>query len=151
MKRFLYSVLLFLFVFNCISQVKPDAELLLAHQTYEEKFEQKRKVEYLFKNKNAFVKYNPVSLFFGGALYLYQSTISKQIGAACPYEYHCSHFSKVCIRKYGLIKGILLTSDRLTRCTRLAVIDINENVDIRKRTSKIIDDPDEYSFKAHKH
>jgi putative component of membrane protein insertase Oxa1/YidC/SpoIIIJ protein YidD len=144
-----FAILLTGFTSN--AQQNTDLDLIAAHIKLEPKYEQKRKVEYLFKNKNAFVKYNPVSLFFGGALYIYQSTVSKQIGAQCPYEYNCSNFSRICIRKYGLVKGIFLTSDRLTRCTRLAAIDINENIDIRRSTGRIIDNPDDYSFKDHTH
>ena len=87
---------------SLFSQLKTDEELLLQHANYAANFEQKRKVEYLFKNKNAFVKYNPVSLLFGGALYFYQSAVSKQLGTQCPYEVNCSNFSRICIRKHGL-------------------------------------------------
>jgi uncharacterized protein len=109
-----------------------------------DQFTQKRKVSYLFEGRNAFVKYNPVSLVFGGLMMLYQKTISVQIGAACPYEVSCSNFSKACIRKYGLLKGIPLTADRLTRCTRLASIDMAAGVDYSNRRGKIFDDPDDY-------
>lgn len=144
--------LFFLFItlsFSFFSQVKSDFEFLKSHKNYVKKYEEKRKVEYLFKGRNAFVKYNPVSLFFGGALFVYQSTISKQIGASCPYEYNCSNFSRLCIRKYGLFKGICLTADRLTRCTRMAAIDIDPYVDIRHKTNKIIDSPEFYSHQHH--
>lgn len=134
---------------SLFSQLKTDEELLLQHANYAANFEQKRKVEYLFKNKNAFVKYNPVSLLFGGALYFYQSAVSKQLGTQCPYEVNCSNFSRICIRKHGLLKGIFLTADRLTRCTRLAAMDINKNTDLRRKTNKLIDNPDDYSFKTH--
>jgi len=151
MIKHIICLLLILIMSRGMCQSVNDFKLLEGHSNYEAKFEQKRKVEYLFKNKNAFVKYNPVSLFFGGFLFLYQSTISKQIGAQCPYEVNCSNFCKICIQKYGLVKGVFLTSDRLTRCTRLAAIDINEKVDIRRATDKIIDSPDDYSFKDHGH
>jgi putative component of membrane protein insertase Oxa1/YidC/SpoIIIJ protein YidD len=143
---FLLLAILFCLVLRC---QQSDMELIAAHVNHEHKYEYKRKVEYLFKNRNIFVKYNPVSLIFGGALYLYQSGLSKQISAQCPYEVNCSNFSRVCIRKYGLVKGILLTSDRLTRCTRLAAIDINEYTDFTRDSHRIIDNPEDYSFKDH--
>jgi putative component of membrane protein insertase Oxa1/YidC/SpoIIIJ protein YidD len=110
-------------------------------------FEYKRKVEYLFKEKNWVVKYNPVSLFFGGLMLLYQSTVSVQIGANCPYEVSCSSFSKRSINEYGIFKGIALTADRLTRCTRLAAIDLDEDTDWSIKTHRIIDDPKNYTLK----
>ncbi len=132
---------------SLFSQTKSDNDLIFEKNTNVAAFENKRQVSYLFAGKNAFIKYNPVSLVFGGLLYVYQKTISVQIGAACPYEVNCSNFSKQCIQKYGIFKGIPLTADRLTRCTKLAGIDMIEGVDINSRTHKIYDHPNDYTFK----
>ncbi|MBL7909844.1 MAG: membrane protein insertion efficiency factor YidD [Bacteroidia bacterium] len=129
------------------SQTKTDNDLIFEKTTFVSSFETKRQVTYLFAGKNAFVKYNPVSLVFGGLMYAYQKTISVQIGAACPYEVNCSNFSKQCIQKYGVLKGIPLTADRLTRCTKLAGIDMIEGVDFNSRTHKIYDHPNDYKAK----
>lgn len=126
---------------------KSDKDLLSASNFSKPEFEYKRKVEYLFKGKSWFVKYNPVSLFFGGSMLLYQSTVSVQIGANCPYEVSCSAFSKSCINTYGIFKGIALTADRLTRCTRLAAIDLDDATSWSSKTHKIIDDPKDYKLK----
>jgi putative component of membrane protein insertase Oxa1/YidC/SpoIIIJ protein YidD len=83
----------------------------------------KRKISYVFKDRNVFIKYNPLSLVFGGALYFYQAAISPQIMQGCIFSPSCSNFSKQCIHRFGIIKGIALSTDRLTRCTRLAAID----------------------------
>ena len=131
---------------SLFSQTKTDNDLLFEKTTFVPAFENKRQVTYLFAGKNAFVKYNPVSLAFGGLLYVYQKTISVQIGAACPYEVNCSNFNKQCIQKYGIFKGIPLTADRLTRCTKLAGIDMIEGVDFNSRTHKIYDHPNDYKF-----
>ena len=133
---------------SLFSQNKTDTDLIFEKTTYVPAFETKRQVTYLFAGKNAFVKYNPVSLVFGGLLLVYQKTISVQIGAACPYEVNCSNFSKQCIQKYGILKGIPLTADRLTRCTKLAGIDMIEGVDFNSRTHKIYDHPNDYTFKT---
>jgi putative component of membrane protein insertase Oxa1/YidC/SpoIIIJ protein YidD len=137
-----------LFIFSCALPAQQNDKDLLEKYTFTKKeFETKRKVEYLFKGRNWLVKYNPLSLFFGGTMLLYQSTISVQIGANCPYQVSCSAFSKACIRQYGIVKGIALSADRLTRCTRLAVIDLDELTDLDHKTHKIIDDPKEYTIK----
>lgn len=153
LKRNKYAA--FVVVWFCIvvkapfyAQAPSDADLMFAKTTHVDVYEAKRKVSYLFEGKNAFIKYNPVSLVFGGLLYLYQKTISVQIGAACPYEVNCSNFSRHCIRRYGILKGIPLTADRLTRCTRLAGIDMLEGVDYNSRTHKIYDKPEDYTFKV---
>src|SRR5688572_26298380 len=84
-----------------------DKELIKEIDFTEESFSKKRKVSFLFtKSKNVIVRYNPLSLSFGGMMYVYQKFISVQIGANCPYEISCSAFSKQCINEFGLIKGV---------------------------------------------
>lgn len=110
----------------------------------------KRRVSYLFKGKkNILVKYNPVSLVFGGLLFLYQKGISPQISVNCPYEINCSNFSKQCIQHYGIVKGIALTADRLTRCTQFTLIDLKP-IQFNRR-NKIIDPIEQYAHKRHGH
>lgn len=142
------KLLLLVFVlvaFNAKTQTRSDWNLVAGESFGDHTYEHKREVSYLFKGKNAFVKYNPVSLVFGGLLFVYQKTISVQIGAACPYEISCSSFSRECIRKYGLIKGIPLTADRLTRCNRMAMLGMVDGVDYSSRRMKIFDHPNDYS------
>ena len=74
---------------------------------------------------NAFTRYNPLSLTFSGMLFFYQKVVSAQIAASCPYEISCSNFSKQCIGKYGLLKGVALSADRLMRCNKIAAYDIH--------------------------
>jgi len=81
---------------------------------------------YIHKDeKNVFIKYNPVSLVFGGMLFVYQNTISYQFSADCLYNPSCSEYSKKALRKYGLIKGCFLSADRLTRCNRISATGIH--------------------------
>lgn len=126
------------------SQTAAEWTQLQNAQFRENKFEAKREVTYMFKNKHPVVRYNPVSLLLGGLMYVYQRSISVQIGAACPYEISCSSFSKQCIERYGIFKGIPLTADRLTRCTRLALIDLVPGIDYSPQKQRIFDDPEDY-------
>lgn len=129
---------------NTLAQVN-DLELITSKSYAIPQYEVKRKVTYLFANsKNVIVKYNPVSLVFGGMMLLYQKVISQQIGASCPYEISCSAYGKQSIVRWGFIKGIPLTADRLMRCTKLASVDIGTN-DFTK-DGRIIDNPQRYSF-----
>ena len=67
-----------------------------------------RKVSYIFGgSKNILVKYNPVSLLFGGLLIGYQKVISDQFFTMCSYRVSCSDFAKNAIYRYGIFKGIL--------------------------------------------
>lgn len=50
------------------------------------------------------------------ALTVYQKLISEQIGGGCIYSTSCSRYSRKAIQSHGMIKGIFMTGDRLTRC-----------------------------------
>ena len=125
--KFIIIIIIFSFFLsnNLFAQLNAnDLNLVKKADFKEEKYEYKRKVKFLdTKTKNVIVKYNPVSLTLGSLLYVYQKFISPQFATNCPYEVSCSEFSKVAIRRYGILKGIFLTSDRLTRCTQFAAID----------------------------
>lgn len=51
---------------------------------------------------------------------LYQEFISSQHYNVCVFEPSCSHFGQETIRTFGLIRGGLLTADRLQRCNMFA-------------------------------
>ena len=146
MKCIIIIIFSFLLSSNLFAQLNVnDLNLVKKADFKEEKYEYKRKVKFLdTKTKNVFVKYNPVSLTLGSLLYVYQKFISPQFATNCPYEVSCSEFSKVAIRRYGFLKGIFLTSDRLTRCTQFAAIDLDEAVDLHEDTHRILDDIELY-------
>ena len=120
-----FLIVFFLIVYQVFSQSKSDFDLILTTKIEDSTFLKTRKVNYVFKDKNWFIKYNPVSLFFGGSLFFYQKVISPQIMAGCAFDPSCSNFSKQCIKIYGMPKGLALSADRLTRCTRLSSIDFH--------------------------
>ena len=51
-----------------------------------------------------------------GLIRLYQKFISTQDGPTCNFQPTCSRFGLTCIQEYGIIRGLLLTADRLLRC-----------------------------------
>ncbi|OFX34726.1 MAG: hypothetical protein A2W90_12570 [Bacteroidetes bacterium GWF2_42_66] len=53
-------------------------------------------------------------------MYVYQNLISQHFSANCLYDPSCSDFSKQAVKRFGLVKGSLLTIDRLNRCNRIA-------------------------------
>ena len=120
-------------------------DLLLKQNFSEQRLETKRKVSFLLsRRKNPIVLYNPISLTFGGLLFVYQKFLSPQISTNCPYNPSCSSFSKNSILKYGFIKGIALSADRITRCNSIAAKDITF---LDFKNGKIDDNPDKYSLK----
>ena len=123
---------------------KTNSELILNQNFAQVKFETKKKVSFLLsRKKNPLVRYNPVSLTFGGLLFVYQKLLSPQISNNCPYNPSCSGFSKNSILRYGLIKGIALSADRLTRCNNIAAHDISF---LDFKNGKIDDSPEKYCF-----
>lgn len=131
----------FLFSQNKLSE----ADLLLRQNFRQERFETKRKVSFLLsRKKNPVIRYNPVSLTFGGLLFIYQKFLSPQISANCAYHPSCSSFSMSSIKRYGFIKGIALSADRLTRCNGIAAKDISF---LDFKDGKIDDSPEKYRLK----
>ena len=67
------------------------------------------------------VRFNPqetseLKLVATGLIRLYQKFISSQDGPTCNFVPTCSRFGMACIHEYGVVRGILLTADRLIRC-----------------------------------
>ena len=67
------------------------------------------------------VRFNPqatseLKLAATGLIRLYQKFISSQDGPTCNFTPTCSRFGMACIQEYGVVRGILLTADRLLRC-----------------------------------
>jgi len=81
---------------------------------------------YIYKDEPLVKKLNPVGWVFGGTLYFYQNVLSKHISADCLFTPGCSDFSKEAIKETGLIKGTILTIDRLSRCNRIAAHDLKK-------------------------
>jgi putative component of membrane protein insertase Oxa1/YidC/SpoIIIJ protein YidD len=82
---------------------------------------------YIYENEHSIIKkFNPVGLLLGGALYVYQNVLSKHISADCLYTPSCSEFCKQAIKETGLLKGTMLTIDRLNRCNRIAAQDLKQ-------------------------
>lgn len=150
MRKLSNKLTAFIFVFVICVQVvaqseKTDRELLVSQNFQDAKYETKRKVSFLLSSrKNPLARYNPISLTFGGLLFVYQRLLSPQISNNCPYNPSCSAFSKNSILRYGFIKGIALSADRLTRCNNIAAKDITF---LDFMNGKIDDQPEKYSMR----
>jgi putative component of membrane protein insertase Oxa1/YidC/SpoIIIJ protein YidD len=91
------------------------------------------------------LKYNPVYWALNGSLTFYQKVISPQISAGCLYETSCSRFSRKALQEYGIIKGVALTADRLSRCNRISAAGISR--DRFTAAGQVVDEPSMYRFK----
>lgn len=102
------------------------SDLLLVDSVVEQQMPGTGHRPYIYKNQpKTFRNSNPVSLVYGGSLYIYQNLFSQHLSASCLYNPSCSDFSKQAVKDYGLIKGTLLSFDRLSRCNRIAATDLD--------------------------
>jgi len=134
------GLLLFFFSLGSFAQhIDLNADLLLADSVTQQKVHHSEKRPYIYKNQpKTFRNCNPVSLIYGGTLYVYQNFVSQHFSADCLYEPGCSDFSRQAVKEYGLIKGGLLSFDRLSRCNRIAATDLDPGM-INKKTHKFSD------------
>jgi len=70
----------------------------------------------------------------------YRNVLSEQISADCAFDLSCSRFSIKAIKSYGILKGGLLTTDRLTRCHNL-VSEETLPLYFNNTSGKVIDEP----------
>lgn len=61
-----------------------------------------------------------IELLLKGAIRLYQVFISPQDMPVCNFVPSCSQFGAEAVSRLGVIRGILLTSDRLQRCNGIS-------------------------------
>jgi putative membrane protein insertion efficiency factor len=135
-----FLLLLCLFSFTNFAQsIDLSSDLLLVDSVSKQQVHHEGKRVYIFKNQpKTFKNSNPVSLIFGGTLYAYQNFISQHFSADCLYDPSCSEFSKQAVKEYGLLKGSLLSVDRLSRCNRIAATDLDPGM-VNKKTHRFSD------------
>lgn len=88
------------------------------------------------------VKHDLSKVQFKGGLKVYNQVFTDQILNDCIYEHSCSKFSQHAFDQYGLLKGLLLTCDRLMRCNRATLAETSKFQITRK--GKIKDHWDDY-------
>jgi uncharacterized protein len=54
--------------------------------------------------------------FLVAPIRLYQRTISPALPARCKYHPSCSEYAVQAVRRYGLLRGVVLAGWRLLRC-----------------------------------
>lgn len=72
---------------------------------------------------------------------LYQRFISSQDRPTCGFTPSCSRFGMAALQEYGMLRGILLTADRLLRCNGSQ----SQHYHIDPKTEKYIDPISSYA------
>jgi putative component of membrane protein insertase Oxa1/YidC/SpoIIIJ protein YidD len=88
---------------------------------------------------------NLVVKFFSTMLWFYKSVVSEQLASECGFVPSCSLFSYQAIHDLGLLKGIFLTADRLTRCNGFPSLETPPYL-IDDKNAKVKDIPAFYKF-----
>tara|TARA_Y100000748_G_scaffold229652_1_gene193744 strand:+ start:40 stop:273 length:234 start_codon:yes stop_codon:yes gene_type:complete len=60
---------------------------------------------------------------------LYQRLVSPYLPQSCRFQPTCSEYAKEAIEKYGIIKGVALSSKRLTKCHPIKFLGGSEGYD----------------------
>lgn len=80
---------------------------------------------------------NEIEFVFSSLFLMYKTLISSQDQAVCTFTPSCSEYGIMAVKHFGLIKGGLMTTDRLTRCNGLSPT----NYEIDKKTGLLKDNP----------
>jgi putative membrane protein insertion efficiency factor len=83
-----------------------------------------KEINYFKNDYHRVKKANSVSSLL---LNIYQKYISPQISADCIYNLSCSRYSREALNKHGLVVGVLLSADRLMRCSSFCARDVPIN------------------------
>ena len=132
MKRYAGAVIIVVVIILFSNSIKAQqidfiTDLNIINKKLSEKLPDPYKRPYIYKDEPSLIKkINPVNIMFGGTLYVYQNLISKQISSGCLYTPSCSEFSKNAVREYGLMKGVILSADRVYRCNGYAARDLGD-------------------------
>lgn len=63
---------------------------------------------------------NEIQLLFSGLFFFYKEFLSSQDANRCAFYPSCSLYGIMAVKQKGLIKGGIMTLDRLTRCNGLS-------------------------------
>ncbi len=138
MKKYFLILLILFFTEKILhAQDTSDKDYALIISHYKQKTSDK------VGTKNIYFYINP----FNSLLVIYKKVFSEQISANCEFEPSCSSFSMGVLKELGLIKGLFLTADRLTRCNGSAFSETQPYL-INDTNAKIKDYPDFYKFSS---
>jgi hypothetical protein len=65
------------------------------------------------------VRFQPTAWICRGLIRTYQATLSSHLPTQCKFTPTCSHYGLGCVQRYGTLRGGLLITWRLLRCSPL--------------------------------
>jgi putative component of membrane protein insertase Oxa1/YidC/SpoIIIJ protein YidD len=91
------------------------------------------KLEYAQAKNNK----NEIQVAFSGLFLMYKTFFSSQDLTVCTFTPSCSEYGILAVKQFGMVKGGVMTMDRLTRCNGLSP----QNYEVDKKTFLLKDDP----------
>ena len=125
-----YIVIKFLFLSLLLAKNEASAQVSLYRNVLADGNIKKEYVE--AKNNK-----NEVQVLFSGLFLMYKTFFSSQDLTVCTFTPSCSEYGILAVKKYGVIKGGVMTMDRLTRCNGLTP----QNYELDKKTMLLKDEP----------
>ena len=85
---------------------------------------------------------NEIEMAFSSLFLIYKTFFSSQDLTVCTFTPSCSEFGILAVKQFGVVKGGIMTMDRLSRCNGLSP----ENYEIDKKTMLLVDYPGHIHF-----
>jgi putative membrane protein insertion efficiency factor len=89
-----------------------DQDLAVLHQAFYTPGKARLADQFSLSKENT----NELQAVFSGLFLVYKSFFSSQDNQRCSFHPSCSEFGLEAVKKLGVIKGVICTCDRLTRC-----------------------------------
>jgi hypothetical protein len=105
-----FTILLFLLL--CLNKRSPAQQFIQPEQYAHTFCEHAKPVVYLSAQNNT----NELQYIFSGLFLFYKFALSSQDSNKCAFHPSCSEYGMMAVKKYGALKGMLATLDRLQRC-----------------------------------
>lgn len=75
---------------------------------------------------------NELQAVLSGLFLVYKSFLSSQDNQRCSFHPSCSEFGLEAVKKLGVVRGIICTCDRLTRCNGFSPAQYEVDLDMRR-------------------
>jgi putative component of membrane protein insertase Oxa1/YidC/SpoIIIJ protein YidD len=108
----LSTILLCLLANSLLAQKADKQDIALLNQAFEATPKVRLAQQYSLSKENS----NELQAVLSGLFLVYKSFFSSQDNQRCSFHPSCSEFGLEAVKKFGIVRGIICTCDRLTRC-----------------------------------
>jgi putative component of membrane protein insertase Oxa1/YidC/SpoIIIJ protein YidD len=110
--KIVLTILLFLLTSELYAQSIQHQDIALLNQAFSTQPKVRLGEQFSLSRENP----NELQAVFSGLFLFYKSFLSSQDNQRCSFHPSCSEFGLEAVKKFGVVRGIICTCDRLTRC-----------------------------------